>query len=174
MKGKNFLTMLAFGALFAALGGFFGWRKEAPVMPANEAVEHLFAQHLADAQGIPHSLGQWRGQPLVLNFWATWCAPCVEEMPELTELQAEIAPRNIQILGIGIDSPSNIAEFAQKYQIGYPLYVAGMQGTELTRHFGNQTGGLPFTVLISANGEISKVYLGRLKMEELRRDLALL
>ena len=78
----------------------------------------------------------------------------------------------MQILGIGIDSASNIAEFAAKYKIAYPLYVAGMEGTDLSREFGNQAGGLPFTVLIGADGKVRKTYLGRLKFDELRKDLA--
>ena len=93
-------------------------------------------------------------------------------MPELTELQKELQPKNIQILGIGIDSPANISAFAEKYKIAYPLYVAGMEGSELSRQLGNQAGGLPFTVLIDASGKVKKTYLGRLKMDELRRDIA--
>ena len=78
----------------------------------------------------------------------------------------------MQIIGLGIDSPSNIAEFTKKYNISYPIYVAGMDGSELTRQLGNQAGGLPFTVLINADGKVVKNYLGRLKMDQLRADIA--
>jgi peroxiredoxin len=78
------------------------------------------------------------------------------------------------VIGIGIDSPSNIAQFAAKFKIAYPLYVAGMGGTDLARQFGNSAGGLPYTVLIGADGQVRKTYLGRLKFEELKRDLAAL
>ena len=77
----------------------------------------------------------------------------------------------MQIIGLGIDSPSNIADFAKKYEISYPLYVAGLDGSELSRQMGNQAGGLPFTVLINGNGKVVKTYLGRLKMGELRADI---
>ena len=87
-------------------------------------------------------------------------------------LQGELTGKSIQIIGIGIDSPSNITEFSKKYKIGYPLYVAGLTGTELARQFGNQAGGLPFTVLIGSDGSIKKTYTGRLDMATLRRDLA--
>jgi thiol-disulfide isomerase/thioredoxin len=127
---------------------------------------------MPDAAGKPADMKQWKGRPLVLNFWATWCAPCVEEMPELTALQNELQPGKIQILGIGIDNPASVSAFADKYKIAYPLYVAGMEGSELSRQLGNQAGGLPFTVLIDANGKVKKTYLGRLKMDELRRDIA--
>ena len=87
-------------------------------------------------------------------------------------LQNEMASKNLQIVGIGIDSPSNIQQFATKHQITYPLLVAGMQGTELSRELGNQAGGLPFTVLIDTQGSIRQTYLGRLNMEKVRADLA--
>jgi peroxiredoxin len=93
-------------------------------------------------------------------------------MPELAALQNEMAAKNLQIVGIGIDSPSNIKQFAEKHQVSYPLLVAGMQGTELSREMGNQAGGLPFTVLLDPTGQVRKTYLGRLNIAQLRSDLA--
>ena len=170
MKSKVFL----FGAvalLFAGVGVYFGVQQHTPAEPESPAVATFFAQKMEDANGNMHMLAQWQGKTLVLNFWATWCAPCVEEMPELTALQTELAAKNIQILGIGIDSPSNIRAFAAKYKITYPLYIAGMTGTELSRQFGNQAGGLPYTVIIGPRGDVKKTYLGRLNIEQLRSDL---
>lgn len=171
---KNLLLFGAVAVLFAAAGIFFGQRQTEPQAAAPSAVANLLAQSMTDASGKQQSLGQWKNQPLLVNFWATWCAPCVEEMPELSALQAELGPKKIQILGIGIDSPSNITEFASKYRISYPLFIAGVSGTELSRQLGNQAGGLPFTVLIGSDGLVRKTYLGRLKMSELRKDLTAL
>jgi thiol-disulfide isomerase/thioredoxin len=168
---RNILIIVPIAILFGVIGVYFGLKSHAPAQPADSAVTALLAQTLPDVDGKSQAFSQWAGRPMVVNFWATWCAPCVQEMPELSALQAELAPRKIQILGIGIDSPSNIAEFSHKYKISYPLYVAGMGGTELSRQFGNKTGSLPFTVLIGADGKIRKQYLGRLKFDELRRDL---
>jgi thiol-disulfide isomerase/thioredoxin len=159
--------------LSIAAGIYIGMRQMAPEKPQANAADRLFALSLPNAANQPQALSQWRGKTLLVNFWATWCAPCVDEMPELSALQGEIASRNMQIIGIGIDSADNVRSFAQKYAIAYPLYVGGIAGTELTRQFGNQTGGLPFTVLIQPDGQISKTYIGRLKLEELRRDLLL-
>lgn len=169
---KNMRLLAAVALLSAIIGAYFGIRYWHPAAPNSTAVGALFSQSLPDIQGKPQSLAQWKNKKLIVNFWATWCAPCVEEMPELSALQQEIADRNIQVLGIGIDSASNITEFASKYKIHYPLYIAGMNGVELSRQFGNQTGGLPFTVLIGSDGDVRKTYLGRLKFEELRKDLA--
>lgn len=118
-------------------------------------------------------MSNWHGKLLLVNFWATWCSPCVEEMPELSALQNEQKFKNLQIIGIGIDSPANIREFAGKYKISYPVYLAGMGGIELSRQMGNQQGGLPFTILFGADGQVKKTYLGRLDMETVRKDLAL-
>lgn len=169
---KNIVLFGAVAVLFAALGVFLGHRQTEPQAAESSAVNSLLSRSMADVNGNPQPLAQWKGNVLVVNFWATWCAPCVEEMPELSALQAELTPKKIQILGIGIDSPSNIAQFAQKYQISYPIYVSGMEGTDLSRQLGNQAGGLPFTVLIDRDGKVRKSYLGRLKMDELKKDLS--
>ncbi|MDB5962759.1 MAG: alkyl hydroperoxide reductase [Massilia sp.] len=137
-------------------------------------VEALYAQSMNDAAGKPQSLAQLKGKAVVVNFWAPWCGPCVQEMPELVELSRELVDKNIGVVGIGIDSPTNIAQFTDKYKISYPIYVAGMSGTDLSRQFGNTNGGLPFTVLIGADGKVKKTYLGRIKFAELRADLAAL
>jgi len=146
----------------------------AATAPAAGPVEALYAQSMNDATGAPQALSQWKGKAVVVNFWAPWCGPCVQEMPELVELSKELGAKNVGVLGIGIDSPTNIAQFADKYKISYPLYVAGMSGTDLSRQFGNTNGGLPFTVLIGADGKVRKTYLGRIKFAELRADLAAL
>lgn len=171
---RNILIFVPIAVLFCAIGVYFGLQRHTPAAPDNAAVAALFAQEIPDAGGKTGSLSQWKGKPLVVNFWATWCAPCVEEMPELNALQAEIAAKNIQVIGIGVDSADNIAKFAEKYKISYPLYVAGSSATALLRQFGNQSGGLPFTVLIGRDGQVKKMYLGSIKFDELRKDLALL
>ncbi|MES2535121.1 MAG: TlpA disulfide reductase family protein [Pseudomonadota bacterium] len=168
---QNKLPFAAIAVIFAGIGIYFGIQRLEPEAPHNAAVANFYSQSMPDAQGTMRALSQWKGKTLVVNFWATWCAPCVDEMPELVALQTEVASKNTQIIGIGIDSAANIREFGSKYKISYPLYSAGMVGTDLSRQFGNQAGGLPFTVLITADGKVKKTYLGRLNMKELRNDL---
>jgi thiol-disulfide isomerase/thioredoxin len=139
---------------------------------AGDPVGALYSQTLPDVSGKDQALAQFKGKALLVNFWAPWCAPCVKEMPELSALQNEAAAKNVQIVGIGIDSPSNIKEFASKLKIAYPVLVAGMTGTDLARTFGNTAGGLPYTVLIGADGKVIKTYLGGLRFDQLRADLA--
>lgn len=172
---KRFLSIaLVIGVLGAAIGIYVGDKQTAPKKPQNGAIQQLMSLSLNDSQGTNQKLAQWQGKFLLVNFWATWCAPCVQEMPELSALQKEFSDNknsHIQFIGMGIDSPSNIAEFAKKLQISYPLFTAGMEGTELSRQLGNQAGGLPFTVLISQDGSLLKSYSGRLNIEQLRNDI---
>lgn len=169
---KTLLLFSAIAVISAAGGIYLGAQRLEPGAAQDAAVDSLFAQTLPDAQGKSQVLSQWKGKTLVVNFWATWCAPCVQEMPELSAFQTEIASKNVQILGIGIDSAENIREFSSKYKISYPLYSAGMNGSDLSRQFDNKVGGLPFTIIIGADKHIKKTYLGRLRLEQLRADLA--
>lgn len=173
MMNKKFVAVAAIlGVACAALGAAVANQQLTPKPPENKAVAQLMAQQLTDSSGKKQALSQWQDKMLVVNFWATWCAPCVQEMPELSALQVEYKGKPVQILGMGIDSPTNISDFAKKYQISYPLFAAGMEGSELSRQLGNHAGGLPFTILIGPGGRVLKNYLGRLKMEELRADIA--
>ena len=184
MTKKNLIAYAAVAVLFAAAGAYAGLRQQAPAAaPAAAAaataaeagpVAELYKQSLPDAKGVSKTLADYKGKALLVNFWAPWCGPCVQEMPELSALAAGEAGKKLQVIGIGIDTPTNIAEFSDKFHISYPVYVAGMAGTELSRQFGNRGGGLPYTVLIGADGQVKKTYLGRLKFDELRADLATL
>jgi thiol-disulfide isomerase/thioredoxin len=180
MSKKNLTAYIAVAVVFAAIGGYLGIHKEQPPLTAaapagvTGPVDTLYKETLPDAKGVATPLAQYKGKAMLVNFWAPWCGPCVQEMPELSALAAGEEGKKLQVIGIGIDSPSNIAEFSDKYKITYPVLVAGMSGTELSRQFGNSGGGLPYTVLIGADGQVKKTYLGKLKFDELRKDLATL
>ena len=171
---KKTSLFIAIALLSSAVGIYVGTQVLAPTMPADPAVARLMQARLPDAENQLHQLSDWKGKVLLVNFWAPWCPPCVAEMPELVELQKEMAQKNLQIVGVGIDSPSNIKQFSEKHHISFPLLIAGMQGTELSRELGNQAGGLPFTVLLDAAGQVRRTYLGKLNMDQLRSDLAAL
>jgi thiol-disulfide isomerase/thioredoxin len=161
--------LLASAALAAVgAGAALSWRRLAPVPPADDAAAQFYSLTLNDADGQPIVLKQFAGAHTVVNFWATWCAPCVEEMPEFDRVAQSVAASGIRFVGIAIDSPSNMREFREKVQVSYPLVSAGFGGAELAKALGNATGGLPFTVLLSRSGEVLQRKLGRLKEEELR------
>ena len=198
MKNNKMLAYVMVAVGFAGLGSLVACQKQAepqagsqaepvkaaaampaPVVVATPAPDAdpataLFAQSMNDAAGKPQALAQWKGKPVLVNFWAPWCGPCVKEMPELSTLAGELKSKNINVVGIGVDTPTNIAEFTGKYKIAYPIYIGGMNATDLARNFGNTNGSLPYSVLIGADGKVVKTYLGILKFDELRRDLAAL
>lgn len=167
---------MAVGLAAFAAGAWWSWESLNP-KDSNDAgqaaLDRLLATPLADAQGRTVDLAQRRGKPLVLNFWATWCPPCVEEMPELSALAALLQP-DVEIVGIGIDSAANIRQFAEKHRISYPLLIAGVAGLESVRGLGNEAGGLPFTVLVDRKGQISERILGRVNIGKLKEQLAVL
>jgi peroxiredoxin len=169
---KKILVFVAIAILSAVFGAYVSVKKQPSVKSDSPAVESLMKANLPDTLGQTHALSEWRGKVLLVNFWATWCPPCVEEMPELVDLQNSSEIKNLQIVGIGVDSPSNIQQFTKKYQISYPILVAGMEGTEIARALGNQAGGLPFTVLLDSEGRVRQTYLGRLNMKQVKADLA--
>lgn len=169
---RNILLSSLIAVLFTALGAYFGNQHAQAEVPQGQGVRDFFAASMPDTSNHTQSLAQWKGKILLVNFWATWCHPCVQEMPELSALQAGNKNPKVQIIGIGIDSAANIQEFSTKYKISYPLYVADTSGSELLRKLGDSAGGLPFSVLIGPNGQVKKTYLGSLKMAEVERDLA--
>lgn len=149
----------------------------APAMAASSpavqpnAVGQLWSAAVTNTDGKPQSLAAYKGRPVVVNFWASWCGPCVAEMPELSALSREYAKKGIQFVGFGVDSAANVKTFLQKVKVEYPVYVAGFGGADVARAFGNNAGGLPFTVVIDAKGTVRSTKLGQIKPDELRRTL---
>ena len=166
---RTALLAVAFGA--GALGAFIASRKYAIEPAADEAVRLLYEQSYPDPDGAPYALSSLRGRVAVINFWATWCPPCVEEMPELADLHREFSPRGVTIVGIGIDSAANVRRFVEKTPMPYPLVVAGAAGSELVRQFGNKSGALPFTAVVGRNGEVVDRILGRFDLARLRESM---
>jgi thiol-disulfide isomerase/thioredoxin len=169
MKRRALISLLAVPLASAILSPINALASEAKAQ--NKFATELFASSLPDIKGVKQSLSQWKGKILVVNFWATWCAPCIKEMPELSAFQQEVGSSKVQLLGIGIDEASNIAKFAQKYPVSYPLLVAGMGGSELSVSLGNNGGALPFTALIDNKGRVIKTYVGTVKINDLRNDI---
>ena len=168
MNRTKKISAVVIALVALAAGAYAAYRNAAPQpAPSNGAVALLFAQTLPDASGAAHALSTYRGKVVVVNFWATWCVPCVEEIPAFSRLQSEFAS-GVSFVGIGIDSPSNIAMFEKKIRPTYPLLVADASGTELARAFGDTSGSLPFTVVIGVDGRVTASKLGRVDESELR------
>ena len=153
-------ALLAAVAVMAAAGGaaWFLWpgagnpapRQSAPLAVA----ERIYAARLPDAKGAPQAMAQWRGQVLVVNFWATWCAPCREEIPGFVRLQERYGARGLRFVGIALDQPEKVLDFAREFGINYPLLIGGIETMELLREAGNRTGVLPYTLVIDRAGKV--------------------
>ncbi|AOJ12543.1 TlpA family protein disulfide reductase [Burkholderia vietnamiensis] len=134
-------------------------------------VEQLWAAALTDVDGKPATLASFKGQKVVVNFWASWCGPCVQEMPELVALSHQYKEKGVRFIGIGVDSDQNVKNFLQKVKVDYPVFVSGYAGADLARNFGNTAGALPFTVVIDQTGKIRETKLGQIQPAELKKTL---
>jgi thiol-disulfide isomerase/thioredoxin len=109
---------------------------------------------LSDPQGQRHGIAEWDGKLLVLNFWATWCPPCLHEIPMFIKLQEHYQDRGVQFLGIAIDDADKVRAFADEVGLNYPTLHGQLDAIEVMGAYGNQAGGLPYTVFIDASGTI--------------------
>ena len=131
----------------------------------------LLAHSFVDLAGKPRRLLEWKGRVVACNFWATWCAPCREEIPLLNAAQQQYGSKMLQIVGIGIDHADKIAEFARDLKVSYPLLIADITAMVTMRQLGNRSGGLPFTVVLDRGGAVVKTRLGAFKAGELDQVL---
>ena len=132
----------------------------------------LLALSLPDMRGTTQPLAQWRGKVLVVNFWATWCVPCREEMPEFVRAQRELGPQGVQFVGIAVDQPDKVAQFAKELDLNYPALIGGYDVVDVSKPLGNRLLALPFTVILDRHGHIVHTQLGPLKPDQLRSILA--
>ena len=157
------ISGLVAGAALAA-GAFVA---PAVLRRGDSAGESLSNAKFVDLQGRPRSLSEWRGRAVVANFWATWCAPCLEEIPLLKAARQQRVGKGLEIVGIAIDQEAKVEQFAAKMQIDYPILIAGADGLDLVRTLGNRSGGLPFTVFLDRAGHVVRSKLGVLRQREL-------
>ena len=163
--------VLALGAVaaVAALGGasLAAWRQRqgGGGVSAAPLWAHTFER---PEGGAPLALAALRGRPLLVNFWATWCPPCVEELPLLDRFQAEHAAQGWQTVALAIDQPSSVRRFLQQRPLGLTVGLAGLGGTELMRTLGNEAGGLPYSLLVDGRGQVAARKMGQLREEDLR------
>lgn len=162
------------GALALAAGIYFGRESGEPLtadLRGRDAAA-LLGISLPDTKGREQPLAQWKGKVLVVNFWATWCVPCREEMPEFVKAQRDFGDRGVQFVGIAIDQPDKVDAFAAELHLNYPALIGGFGAIELSKVMGNRLGALPFTVIVDRAGRVSHTQLGPMQESNLRSILA--
>jgi thiol-disulfide isomerase/thioredoxin len=164
--------MLGVGAVAALVGvGAATWlsRSGGPATqsPGTEAAPGLWSLAWDTPQGGSVAMAALRGRPVLINFWATWCPPCVEELPLINAFYNQNRANGWQVIGLAVDKPSSVQSFLAKMPLDFPIGLAGLSGTELGKSLGNLTGGLPFSVVLGADGAVVQRKMGRLSPDDL-------
>lgn len=148
----------------AAAGGLWYARRN-----DDAATGALWSLRFDRPEGGELVMAQLRGRPVLLNFWATWCPPCVTEMPLLDRFHREAGTSGWQVVGLAVDSPTPVRAFLAKRPVGFPVGLAGLDGVEIARSLGNLSGSLPFSLALDANGKVRERKLGMLHEADLAR-----
>ena len=161
----------ATAAVATLAGAGAAWWKflphEAPAVVTALAVESFWNLSFETPDGKSLAMSSFRGKVVLVNFWATWCPPCVEELPLLDFFYQENKDKNIQVVGLAVDQPSAVRTWLQTRPLNFPVGMAGLSGTDLSKSLGNQMGVLPFTVLFGASGQLLQRKIGKVSPEDL-------
>lgn len=166
--GRRRLVYGAVAAAAAAAGLGLAWwqREQRPALAPEQAA--LWQLEFQTPGGAPLAMRSFAGKPLLLNFWATWCPPCVEELPLLDRFFAENSSNGWQVLGLAVDQATPVNSFLQRMPLRFPVALAGFAGMELSKSLGNLSGGLPFTVVLGGAGAVLHRKIGLVKEDDLR------
>ena len=164
MNRRLALMAGAAAAAGAAGAGVAWWRSRLGATPDGAEIWPL---HFETPTGGQLTLAGLRGKPLLLNFWATWCPPCVSELPLLDSFQREQQSRGWQVVGLAVDNLAPVREFLGKHPVGFAIGLAGVEGVELSRTMGNTGGALPFTVIFDRTGQAVHRKLGAIQPDDL-------
>lgn len=162
---------LLVAAIVGAAGFLVNWMRPNTEM-VERASQALMSATVHDLGGNPQTLSRWAGKTLVVNFWATWCVPCRNEIPALIRTQAKYADKGVQLVGIGIDNAAKIIDYATEMKIDYMLLTGGKEILDMTTALGNAAGALPFTIVLDRSGKVAFVHTGALTDASLDAVLA--
>jgi len=169
MKPATLAIVVATALVTGATAGAWIYRSRAPEpatptaeLPPLKLAANLPEVSLLDRDGVQRGFDHWRGQSLIVNFWATWCAPCRREMPLLERLQAENAADGFQVVGVAVDYRDKVLAYADKMKISYPLLIGEQEALDAAAAFGVEMIGLPFTVFSDARGRVIAAHIGEL------------
>lgn len=154
----------------AAAGAWVAWEQTRDMSTNDEALQAFWDLQLMQPDGGQMALSSLRGKPVLVNFWATWCPPCLREMPLINQFAQSQAARGthaVQVLGIAVDQAANVNRWIARQPLAFPVVLAGAGGVSMTRTLGNISGGLPFTILFDAQGQVQQRKIGELSEQDL-------
>lgn len=163
--------------ILSALSGWFLFHQtlekkpETETVSVNTASNPLANMRFPDIEGQPQALKQWQGKVLVLNFWATWCPPCREEMPELSAMQDQYKGQNFLIVGLSTDDLEQTKNFIKTASVSYPILAGDTDAMNLAESLGNDRGILPYTVIVDTKGAVVKTFFGRVNQQLLEKTI---
>lgn len=149
-------------AAVAGLAGYYFSRASLNSQATEAAAQKLMLAPLTDLNGKAQALSQWRGKVLVVNFWATWCLPCREEIPALMNVHRKRAKNSVEFVGIALDNASKVREYAAEMSIDYALLIGGTESLAISKDLGNRAEVLPFTVVLDRAGKVAYTHAGAL------------
>ena len=163
---------VAAGAALLGAGASW-WVHRRTTDPADQALEALWAQTYTGPQGEPLAMASFRGRKLVMNFWATWCPPCIEELPMLNAFHLAQQAKGWTVLGLAVDQLEPVQRFLKRQPLAFPVAVLGAQGLAVTQSFGNASVSLPYTAVVGADGQWVQRKLGKVNDNDLAAWAAL-
>jgi thiol-disulfide isomerase/thioredoxin len=155
------------GALACAMGAGAAWWRMRPSPVASGTIQSLWDTQFDGLNGQQVSMRSFQGQKLLINFWATWCPPCVQEMPLIDRFYLENRSKGWQVLAIAADRAESVERFVREKKLQLPVAIGQAAALEWSRQLGNTAGGLPYTVVLSARGEIIHQRIGQLSEQDL-------
>jgi len=160
-------VMAGVGVAAGLAGALLAWQKFQAHGVMDEAVQNFWLQEFEKPEGGTLSMQELRGKPLLLNFWATWCPPCIEELPLIDNFFNLNKSKSLQVVGLAVDQPSMVRRFLTQKPLGFPVGLAGFNGTELGKSLGNSQSVLPFSVIFDAKGRLLAQKAGKLDQSNL-------
>lgn len=172
---KRNILLSSLAGIGALAAGIMTFNRKEVTLGEDDALTALWSLKLDTPSGAPLLLSTFKGKPLLINFWATWCAPCIEEMPLLDKFHQKnhLTNNGLQLLGIAADKSESVVKFLNKMPVQFPIAISGFDGIALSKALANISGGLPYSVLISENGSILFKKEGQLTTNDFKIILSL-